>query len=63
MNFHYSYICPECKSELEFKSMNKPSDEVMCMCGSNMDLVRFWAKSFEIYKNGGQSLEERNSTI
>ncbi len=50
MNFKYNYVCPECKSELEFKSMNVASDTVMCMCGSYMDLIRFWAKSYDILK-------------
>jgi len=43
-NFVYSYTC-ECGSELEFKSMQKASDQVMCMCGLDMKLVRCWAKS------------------
>lgn len=43
-NFIYSYTC-ECGSELEFKSMQKASDEVVCMCGLYMNLVRYWAKS------------------
>lgn len=44
-NFIYTYRCPECESEMEFKSMNKASDEVLCMCGSMMKLIRYWAKS------------------
>jgi hypothetical protein len=44
-NFIYTYVCPECESELEFKSMNKASDEAMCMCGLQMKLIRYWAKS------------------
>lgn len=44
-NFIYSYICPDCKSELEFKSMHKASNEVKCMCGSEMKLIRYWAGS------------------
>ena len=47
-NFIYTYVCPECESELEFKSMNKASDEVMCMCGLQMKLIRYWAKSTEL---------------
>ena len=47
-NFIYTYVCPECKSELEFKSMNKASDEVMCMCGLHLKLIRYWAKSAEL---------------
>ena len=43
-NFIYTHRC-ECGSELEFKSMNKASDEVMCMCGLHMKLIRYWAKS------------------
>jgi hypothetical protein len=46
-NFIYAYRC-ECGSELEFKSMQKASDEVMCMCGSMMKLIRYWAKSAEL---------------
>lgn len=45
-NFIYTYKC-DCGSELEFKSMNKASNEVMCMCGSEMKLIRYWAKSVE----------------
>lgn len=48
MNFIYSYTCPDCKSELEFKSMHKASNEVVCMCGSEMKLIRYWAKSVYI---------------
>ena len=44
-NFIYSYTCPDCKSELEFKSMHKASNEVKCMCGSEMKLIRYWAGS------------------
>ena len=47
-NFIYTYVCPDCKSELEFKSMNKASDEAMCMCGSMMKLIRYWAKSAKL---------------
>jgi hypothetical protein len=47
-NFIYTYVCPECESELEFKSMNKASDEVMCMCGLQMKLIRYWAISVEL---------------
>lgn len=49
-NFIYNYRCVACGSELEFKSMNKASDEVKCMCNAYMELIRFWAKSFEIYR-------------
>jgi hypothetical protein len=28
--------------------MNKASDEVMCMCGLQMKLVRYWAISAEL---------------
>ncbi len=47
-NFIYTYVCPECESELEFKSMNKASDEAMCMCGSMMKLIRYWAISADL---------------
>ena len=50
MNFIYSYICPDCKSELEFKSMYKASNEVVCMCGSEMKLIRYWAGSADLDK-------------
>ena len=50
-NFIYTYNCQNCKSELEFKSMNKASDEVMCMCGLQMKLIRYWAKSAELDKD------------
>ena len=46
-NFIYTHRCLECESELEFKSMNKASDQAMCMCGSAMKLIRYWAKSSE----------------
>lgn len=49
-NFIYNYVCPDCESELEFKSINMASEDVQCMCGSPMDLIRFWAKSFDIYR-------------
>lgn len=45
-NFIYAYAC-ECGSELEFKSMQKASNEVICMCGEPMRLIRYWAKSAE----------------
>jgi hypothetical protein len=47
-NFIYTFLCTGCGSELEFKSMNKASDEVMCMCGLPMKLIRYWAKSVEL---------------
>ena len=50
-NFVYSYVCPECKSELEFKSMNKASDNVICQCGSYMHNVRLWAIRSEMLQN------------
>jgi hypothetical protein len=28
--------------------MNKASDEVMCMCGLPMKLIRYWAVSIEL---------------
>jgi hypothetical protein len=28
--------------------MNKASNEVVCMCGLQMNLIRYWAKSTEL---------------
>lgn len=53
-NFFYYYRCPECYSELEFKSVNKASDQVLCMCGFNMNLIRLWAKN----QSMAQSIDE-----
>ncbi len=50
-NFIYTFVCTECESELEFKSMNKASDDVICMCGLQMKLIRYWAKSAELDKD------------
>jgi hypothetical protein len=47
-NFIYTFLCTGCGSELEFKSMNKASDEAMCMCGLQMKLIRYWAISAEL---------------
>jgi hypothetical protein len=46
-NFIYTYKC-ECGSELEFKSMQKASNEAMCMCGLQMNLIRYWAISADL---------------
>lgn len=44
-NYRYSYICPGCKSELDYRSTNKAPDTVMCVCGMMMNMIAYWAKN------------------